>query len=72
VPVTAGTRFGSYEVVSLLGIGGMGEVYRARDSQLDRDVALKFLPESFVHDPDRVAGFRREAQFVEAGHSRIG
>ena len=56
-----GARFGSYEVVSLLGAGGMGEVYRARDTKLNRNVALKILPAAFATDPDRVAGFQREA-----------
>jgi eukaryotic-like serine/threonine-protein kinase len=51
---SSGTRLGSYEVMAPLGAGGMGEVYRARDTKLDRDVALKILPESFVHDPDRL------------------
>src|SRR5262245_32935335 len=59
-----GARLGPYEVVSLLGSGGMGEVYRAHDTKLGRDVALKILPDSFVHDPDRVARFRREAQVL--------
>jgi serine/threonine protein kinase len=59
-----GTRFGVYEVLAAIGAGGMGEVYRARDTKLGRDVALKILPESFVHDPDRVARFRREAQVL--------
>lgn len=58
----AGTRIGSYEIVSLIGAGGMGEVYRARDLQLDRDVALKILPPSFVNDPDRLMRFEREAK----------
>jgi Protein kinase domain/WD40-like Beta Propeller Repeat len=59
-----GTRLGPYEVVAPLGAGGMGEVYRARDTKLGRDVALKVLPESFTHDPDRVARFNREAQVL--------
>jgi eukaryotic-like serine/threonine-protein kinase len=50
-----GTHLGAYEILSLLGIGGMGEVYRARDTKLDRDVAIKVLPEQFVSDPERVA-----------------
>jgi serine/threonine protein kinase len=50
-----GTRIGLYEVVALIGAGGMGEVYRARDTQLDRDVAIKILPELFSADADRVA-----------------
>ncbi len=57
-----GARIGPYEVVALLGAGGMGEVYRARDTSLDRDVALKILPESFASDPDRLMRFEREAK----------
>src|SRR5258706_12365071 len=56
------TRFGHYEIVGPLGSGGMGEVYRARDTRLNRDVAIKALPAEFARDPDRVARFRREAQ----------
>jgi len=59
-----GTRFGSYEVASRIGVGGMGEVHRARDIKLNRDVALKVLPDSFVNDPDRLARFQREAQVL--------
>jgi serine/threonine-protein kinase len=59
-----GTRLGAYEVVSLLGAGGMGEVYRARDTKLNRDVALKILPKTFAIDGDRIARFRREAQVL--------
>ena len=59
-----GVRLGAYEVASLIGSGGMGDVYRAHDTKLCRDVALKMLPESVVHDPDRVARFRREAQVL--------
>ena len=62
--VAPGARFGSYEVVDLIGVGGMGEVYRARDAKLNRDVALKVLPESFVHDADRVTRFQREAHVL--------
>ena len=62
MPLTPGTRLGAYEILSAVGAGGMGEVYRARDTKLGRDVALKILPDSFTHDPDRVARFRREAQ----------
>ena len=58
----AGTRLGPYEIGSLLGVGGMGEVYRARDTKLDRDVAIKVLPESLAADPERVARFEREAK----------
>src|SRR5262244_4036555 len=59
-----GTRLGPYEIIAPLGAGGMGEVYRARDRKLDRDVALKALPDSFVHDPDRLARFQREAKVL--------
>jgi serine/threonine protein kinase/Tol biopolymer transport system component len=62
--VTSGSRLGPYEIVSPLGAGGMGEVYRAHDTKLGRDVALKILPEGFVDDPERVARFRREAQVL--------
>src|SRR4051812_26753154 len=71
--LTAGTRLGSYEVVALLGAGGMGEVYRARDTNLGRDVALKTLPDRLTHDPERLARFRREAQVLAAlNHPHIG
>ena len=62
--LTAATRLGPYEVVSAIGAGGMGEVYRARDTKLNRDVALKILPPAFVSDPDRLARFHREAQLL--------
>src|SRR5262245_36590977 len=62
--MASGTRLGSFEVARPLGAGGMGEVYRARDTKLGRDVALKLLPESFTHDAERVARFRREAQVL--------
>jgi serine/threonine protein kinase len=52
--LASGTRIGVYEIASLLGAGGMGEVYKARDTKLDRDVAIKVLPDSSVHDPDRL------------------
>ena len=57
-----GTRLGSYEIVSALGAGGMGEVFRGRDTKLNRDVAIKILPDVFAHDSERVARFTREAQ----------
>ena len=59
-----GTRLGVYEVTAQIGEGGMGEVYRARDTRLKRDVALKILPESFASDPDRLARFQREAEVL--------
>ena len=62
--LTHGTRLGAYEVITAIGAGGMGEVYRARDARLNRDVALKVLPELFALDPDRLARFRREAQVL--------
>ena len=60
----AGTRLGAYEVKGLIGEGGMGAVYRGRDTRLDRDVAIKVLLASFAHDPDRVARFEREARLL--------
>ncbi len=60
--LSPGTRLGPYEIVGAIGEGGMGEVYRARDTKLDRDVALKILPESFASDPDRLMRFEREAK----------
>ena len=60
--LTPGSRFGVYEVTALIGEGGMGQVYRARDTRLNRDVALKVLPDSFANDADRLARFTREAQ----------
>ena len=57
-----GTRLGPYEVVALIGAGGMGEVYRARDARLDRDVALKVLPQAVARDADRLVRFQREAR----------
>jgi serine/threonine-protein kinase len=71
--LTTGSRLGVYEIISPLGAGGMGEVYRARDSKLGRDVALKILPELFAADPDRVARFQREAQVLASlNHPNIG
>src|SRR5688500_4892410 len=62
--MSPGTRLGPYEILAPLGAGGMGEVYRARDAKLNRDVALKILPDTFATDADRVARFRREAQVL--------
>src|SRR5512134_213110 len=62
MPLSAGTRLGPYEISSPIGAGGMGEVYRARDTRLDRTVAVKILPTHFSDDPDRLARFEREAK----------
>src|SRR5687767_9932220 len=62
--LSPGSRLGSYEIVAAIGAGGMGEVYRARDAKLHRDVALKVLPEAFAADADRLARFAREAQVL--------
>jgi serine/threonine protein kinase len=68
-----GTRVGVYEVTAPIGEGGMGQVYRARDTRLNRDVALKILPDAFASDPDRLARFTREAQTLASlNHSNIG
>ena len=68
-----GTRLGPYEVAALIGSGGMGEVWQARDTTLDRDVALKVLPEAFTSDPDRLARFEREAKVLASlNHPNIG
>src|SRR5437867_12429382 len=64
MPLAPGTRLGPYEIVSPMGAGGMGEVYHARDTRLDRDVALKVLPEGFARDAERMTRFQREAQVL--------
>jgi eukaryotic-like serine/threonine-protein kinase len=70
--LAAGDRVGPYEIISALGAGGMGEVYRARDRKLNRDVAIKVLPDGVAADPDRVARFEREAQVLASlNHSNI-
>src|SRR6266581_9019106 len=66
MPMAAGSRLGGYEIVSVLGAGGMGEVYRGRDAKLGRDVAIKILPRSVTADPDRLARFEREARLLAA------
>src|SRR5439155_7749538 len=69
---SAGTRYGSYEVAGLIGAGGMGEVYRARDTRLGREVALKVLPEEFARDTERLARFEREAHLLaQLNHPNI-
>ena len=73
MPLQPGTTLGVYQVSAKIGEGGMGEVYRARDTKLDRDVALKVLPEAFTSDPDRLARFEREAKVLASlNHPNIG
>src|SRR5215831_3798888 len=64
--LTPGTRLGPYEISGLIGAGGMGEVYRARDTKLNREVALKVLPELVARDPEHLARFQREAELLAA------
>jgi eukaryotic-like serine/threonine-protein kinase len=66
MPLAVGTRLGPYEILAPIGAGGMGEVYRARDSKLDRDVAIKVLPSALAQDPERLARFEREAKVLAA------
>src|ERR1700737_4530653 len=70
--IPSGTRLGTYEILTAIGAGGMGEVYRARDSKLGRDVAIKVLPANFVNDPERLSRFQREARMLAAlNHANI-
>jgi eukaryotic-like serine/threonine-protein kinase len=70
--IASGTKLGAYEITGAIGAGGMGEVYRARDSKLGRDVAIKVLPEAFARDPERMARFQREAKVLASlNHSNI-
>ncbi len=62
--LNVGDRLGHYDVTALIAEGGMGQVYRARDTKLDRDVALKILPDAFVNDAERLARFQREAKVL--------
>src|ERR1700728_1245696 len=64
MPLSAGTKLGSYEILSAIGAGGMGEVYQARDTKLGREVAIKVLPAEFAHDPERLSRFQREAKIL--------
>ena len=73
----SGTKLGHYEIGTLLGKGGMGEVWRARDTKLGREVAIKTLPEEFARDADRLARFEREAKMpgddqTQGGNARVG
>src|SRR5512133_2422318 len=71
--MVVGRSFGPYRVLEKIGEGGMGEVYRAHDSNLHRDVAIKILPEPMAHEPDRLARFEREAQVLAVlNHPHIG
>src|SRR4029450_5570002 len=73
MPLTTGTRLGPYEILSTLSAGGMGAVYRARDTPLRRDVAIKILPAVWAADPDRLQRFEREAQLLASlNHPHIG
>jgi serine/threonine protein kinase len=70
--IAAGTKLGPYEILSAIGAGGMGEVYKARDTKLGRDVAIKTLPDAFANDSDRLQRFQREAQVLASlNHSNI-
>jgi serine/threonine protein kinase len=64
MPLSAGTKLGTYEVLAAIGAGGMGEVYQALDSKLGRDVAIKVLPEAFAHGPEKLSRFQREAKLL--------
>src|SRR4249920_299814 len=68
MPLTPGSWLGAYEVTALLGQGGMGRVYRARDTRLQRDVAVKVLPDDFANDAERLARFEREAHALASLH----
>jgi serine/threonine protein kinase len=73
MPLSVGDKLGHYEVLSLLGQGGMGQVYRARDTTLQRDMALEVLPATFLRDPERMARFQREDQVLASiDHPNIG
>ncbi len=73
MPLSAGTRLGPYEIIAPIGAGGMGEVYRAKDTELDREVAIKVLPDALARDPERLARFKREAKVLASlNHPHIG
>ena len=66
MPLSAGTKLGPYEIIAPIGAGGMGEVYRAKDTKLEREVAIKVLPAALAEDPERLARFEREAKVLAA------
>ena len=70
MPLTPGTLVGPYEILGQIGVGGMGEVYRARDTGLHRDVAIKVLPDEFAQDAERLARFEREARTLASLNHR--
>ena len=73
MPLRVGIRLGHYDITAKIGEGGMGEVYQARDTKLDHDVALKVLPDAFTADPDRLVRFQREAKVLASlNHLNIG
>src|SRR5580692_348225 len=73
MPLQAGDKLGPYEILAPLGAGGMGEVYRARDTTLGREVAIKVLPDVLARDPERLARFRHEAKVLASlNHPNIG
>ena len=73
MPLRVGIRLGHYDITAKIGEGGMGEVYQARDTKLDHDVALKVLPDAFTADPDRLVRFQREAKVLASlNHPNIG
>ena len=73
MPLDVGSHIAHYEITALIGEGGMGQVYRATDTKLNRQVALKVLPEAFTQDPDRLARFEREAKVLASlNHPNIG
>ena len=69
--LTVGSRLGHYDVTALIGEGGMGQVYQATDTKLNRQVALKILPEAFATDPDRLARFQGEAQGLTCNRNEV-
>jgi serine/threonine protein kinase len=72
MPLAAGTELGTHKLLALIGVGGMGEVYKAHDTKLRRDVAIKVLPEAFAHDPERLSRFQREAKLLASlNHTNI-